>query len=408
MTTNEAQGTETFTIPASRLPRLKDMVQKANRRLTRAGSPNVFTFTTISRLESDPNDEDTLYEVLDVTMNTPVISVNGYEFLATVTREGDEYIMRTAHDVELNGWRPENMHCEHCDYSRSRKQTYLVMTPEGKRMQVGSSCVRPLLGITPSGLWALKYDFEPTVNEREGGNRISADCRIRVDYLIALGLAVSEMGENFVSRSAVENGYEGMTTSGTVGEVLFSEARTEERLRFKNEARSMARRILAENRGIVDEIKAANITESPENDYQANLDVLMRVEAVTPRNMSLVVSSIASWNRQRRLAQEVADRVSNLADSFIADEDAKVQNITAKVTAVVDSYSTDYRGNDILVSRVNFQDEDNHEMVWWASRQVSEVSEGSTVLITSARVKKNTIYRGAHQSTLKNVRLKAV
>ncbi len=65
---------------------------------------------------------------------------------------------------------------------------------------------------------------------------------------------------------------------------------------------------------------------------------------------------------------------------------------------------TSIEGAEKAVTRVTFRGEDNHELVWWASKHI-EVEEDEVVKVKSGKIKKLGSYNGVDQTTLKNVRL---
>jgi len=399
-------GPQTFTIPKSHTASLFTIVQKANRRLARAGAAERFEYQQEDRIIEDVDNPGSYREVSDIILNTPTISAEGYTFLAVIVKEENGFVVRSATNVELDGWRPDGMLCEHCGTRRSRSKTYLVSTPEGVNMQVGSSCLQPLLGLTPAGLWALIWDID--LSKLGGGSGFgSEDTRIPLDYVIAMALGISQMGENYVTRSAVENGYSGLSTTDSVKDALFGTEAKRQAERADQAATAV--QLLKDEADAIKDIIAGAQYAAPSTDYQTNMNVIMSSEWVTPRNVGYAVSAVGTWVRNRRAAAVAQQVQANPAASgYVAPEGTKLRGLDVTVTSITNFPGTDYMGYPITKSRVNLRDIAGHEIIWWASRVVDEVTEGDNAVITSATVKKHDTYKGTDQTHLNRVRLQTV
>lgn len=148
-----------WTVLADRVVNVQHAVDKANRRLERAGVTERFTFETTLRVEQDS--QGRLWQVADVKLSRPAIAVGDWRFEAAhettpagavISHYANDHIERT--DVS-------DMRCDHCGKTRSRSKVYTVRNKEtGETMQVGGSCLSLFLGVKPEGLWALSAELE--------------------------------------------------------------------------------------------------------------------------------------------------------------------------------------------------------------------------------------------------------
>lgn len=71
----------------------------------------------------------------------------GWRFVGVLEPRGEGNLLREVPGMTADPrFRTAEVVCEHCHTNRYRKETYLVENPEGRQIQVGSSCIRDYLG----------------------------------------------------------------------------------------------------------------------------------------------------------------------------------------------------------------------------------------------------------------------
>lgn len=391
-----------YTFPARRLPEALNSIEKANRRLERFGIAERFTVEVEEWHRTVPADTPFApplrEKMVRLTVANPSISYGGYRFLAAVTEEDAGLITRTGHGVELGGWRPTSLACEHCGHNRARSKTYLVEGPDGVRKQIGSSCVEGYIGVRPEGLWALNATpIDPQDYEDEAdGPRDRTVLEQPVDYALGIALAVSDGGENFVSKAkAWEYGIE--STAERVATVTWGGNISPE----EREA------ILGRAAGYVASGKVKEVLSTIEklegtSDYAVNLKTAAAGEWVKYENVAVLVSGLSSYTREKRRAEAAA--APQPTKGFLAPPQTKLKGVKAKVKKVRHLESTDPWGRPQVRSQVVYEDEQGHELIWWASKAVG-VKEGATVTFSGGTVKAHGNFNGVDQTVLTRVKM---
>lgn len=382
---------------AQDLPEAIEKIEKANRRLAKYNIPERFEYEVEEYLEEykSVGGMQIRKEKVKVTLNSPSIGVNGTKFLAVVTQEEAGFIVKSGRDVELNGWRPESQACEHCGINRPRSKTYLVEGPDGKRHQIGSTCVDAYLGVKPEGLWAIGED--PVGNIGGGGSVNAANLARPTDHMIAYALAVSDEGKNFVSRSSASwNG--GQSTADLIERALWSKSKEDREWAAEMEAKAFQYMANGRAKEVLEQIRAVE----GDNDYATNLRTVAKGEYMKPANSGILVSGLSVLRRNEEKAKK--ESIPPAAVGFAAPEKTQMKGRKVTITGVQNIQSTDYyTGNDITKSKITFRDENNHELIWWASK-VIDVEPGKEVTFTGGSVKSHNHYNGTDQTTLTRVK----
>jgi hypothetical protein len=382
---------------AQDLPEAIDKIEKANRRLEKYNIPERFEYEVEEYLEEykSVGGMQISKEKVKLTLNSPSIGVNGTKFLAVITQEEAGFIVKSGRDVELDGWRPESQACEHCGINRPRSKTYLVEGPDGKRHQIGSTCVDAYLGVKPEGLWAIGED--PVQNMGGGGHVNAANLARPTDHMIAYALAVSDEGKNFVSRSAASwNG--GQSTADLIERALWSKSKEDREWAIEMEAKAFQYMANGRAKEVLEQIRAVE----GDNDYATNLRTVAKGEYMKPANSGILVSGLSVLRKAEEKAKK--ESAPKAAVGFAAPEKTKMTGRKAVITGSQDIQSTDYySGNEITKTKVTFRDENNHELIWWASKRI-EVEEGKEITFTGGSVKSHNHYNGTDQTTLTRVK----
>jgi hypothetical protein len=373
---------------ASRFEEAEKRIDTANRKLARAGLTERFTYTTEDYVETDKNGN--MYQMKKLYLSHPTIQHEGWSFVATVDKTGDEnsLITRTLPSQELNGYRPDKFQCDHCGSNRKRNSTYLLRNEEGEYKQVGSNCLEPFLGTKPKALWTLQYEPEEDDNLVDRGKRQpgGADSLMPTKDVVAAALLVSNNGDSYVSRSnAMEYG-----APSTASNVLTY---------FYGKNSAWGNRDYKENLAAAEKIIAETKFDDT-NDYATNMKTLLAQEYITPKHLGYVTSVVSAYKRQQEKAAKVTAPKSV---GYLGKTGDKISNQFVTIKNIHHSTSV-YNGVQIEKTLVVMTDEDNHEIKWWASGN-KEYKTGDKLVLKSATIKDLDSFNGNDQTVVTRAKL---
>lgn len=394
----EGDGETVYMFPANAMDKVDAAIDKANRRLERAGIEERFDYTTETIYEDDPDVKGLSREKIKLTLNTPAISYNGVTFLAAVDKEEAGMMVRTARGVDISGFTPETQVCDHCGKKRSRNTTYLVQEADGTRKQVGKSCLQNYLGVKPEGLWALSYGDDDLKVSRSsfGGEALRYDSR----HAIAVALAVSNNGEDFRGTSSDNS------TSSAVSQyyrppqyIKGNEKEAAEYDAWRAKVDSRVDALMKDGTEIDNVVATFDNDDSTDNTWKNNVRVLTHSEKVNPRSLSTLVSSVSVNKKKKEYAPK-----ETYTPGFFGSTGEKFTQKKATVVSNKLIWGTNYQtGEPELRSQVVMKDEDGHQLLLWGSR-VMGVKDGEEITMSSGKVKSHNNYRGEDQTVVNYVR----
>jgi len=379
-----------YRVPANLVDLAVKKIDRANDRLAKAGLDNRFTYEITEVLE-ERNHRQYLYA--DIQLNRPSISFEGWTFAGAhdFTPAGkvvNFWAKGTIPDVVDN-------RCDHCGANRARTRVYTVEHPEKGTMQVGQSCLKAFLGITPGNLWALTSELELDDIERGGEETYGpANEAYATEELLIAALTASNDGKDFVTATQAD-WQQPPTASITVANFDKLLASGETRAR-----RALARKI----------IRWAKTADDTGGDYIANLKAVLAgskdTQIVRRKHVGLAVSAISAYHRdQDKTALKKAREEAKTTEKreYLAPVGEKVKDLSA--TVEVAYHDTSYYGRrpqdtTLLVLRTS----DGHVLKWNASSR-QDVRPGDKVTVTTGTVKAHEQYRGAFQTVLTRAKM---
>lgn len=278
-------------IPEYLLGKVEDKVAAVNRKAIKLGVEG-FKLSIVRRFDKPSTQHHGVtYPYLEVEVIGPKVEIpGGWVLDGKVDFEEGLTIVSARPGIELPvTYRNADTHCDHCNTDRPRNSIY-VFSLDGKYKQVGRSCLKDFIGYDPARvLWAAR-EFSGIFDELDDDERGEGQGEPMVgvlDVLIAASFVIEKHG--FVSRKMVQEGFEGDTTAGRVDGYLFDR---KERKEYKpTEAdREKAAKVLTW-------VQSWSALADP-SDYQYNAVELCSAERVRLRRIGLLVSLVASWNRE--------------------------------------------------------------------------------------------------------------
>lgn len=336
-----AESGREFDIPACAVTEAERRIDRANRRLERAGVESRFVYELAPYEFTATRDGITRTESRVVlTINSPELSFGGWRFQAALDVIDGQAIVSTPPGVDLSDWeRPDSHHCDHCDLNRARTHSYVVRHEDtGELRQIGRSCLPLFLGVRPAGLWALQWDYDDLhmLTDRDvHGNAPTVITGYEPRELLALATVLSERGRRYVSRSAAGDGR--AATADMLWSILNpSSYETREVRAWREEITAAAAQVPA---GEIDDM-IASVATMGDSDYAQNLRVLAGQESIPARHVALWSSLVAVYFRHERDKDRQA-ALPELTGHHVADEGAKIADITGTVTTLT-SWESDY------------------------------------------------------------------
>jgi hypothetical protein len=378
----------TYTFPASKLDDALHRIDKANKKLERAGIKEKFTIDPEFYFEEGKDGE--VFSMVKITLNHPPLSVEGWDFVAAVDEAGDKdnLVTRVLPGQELQGYRPESMVCDHCGRNRFRKATYLLRNETGEYKQVGSSCLESFLGVKPKALWTLEYDLEET-SRIDDGTRISggADSFVPLETTVAIALAVSNNGKEYTSSTNAMNFGTDSTASLVKIELFGAKPTKIDYTPYLEQAKTVIKDTKFEG----------------DNDYVTNMRAIMSGEKLKSKHIGYATSVVSAYRRQVDGEATRAAKPAN-AVGYLGAKGEKIKDIDATIT-FVDYWDNDYTGgkDTMIIMRTP----DNKEIKWKASGY-KEYEAGNKVRISSATIKDQAVYRENEQTIILRTKMEII
>jgi hypothetical protein len=363
----ETIAPETTAIVAARLPELRDVIAKANRRLEKAGVAERFTLTVSAPYDHIWTDSLGFRHAegrVDVSLNTPSLGYNGWTFVATLSFEEAGTVVRTVPGQECS-YRPTSKVCDQCHTVRERNETFVVRNDEtGEYRQVGRNCLNLFFGLKPA-LWIFSYN---PINDFVGGDSEgsghagSAWRKEHVATIVAAALAASNMGRAYRPAS-----YVGQTTKALANDILY--APTIGNRPADQEYRAQLDTMRRETKnyletGVADEVIECAKAITGNSEYAENVRILAACEYVDSRNFGLVVSFAKVYAKAMEFQAERAAKAEAHQDEvneFFAQVGDKIE-VEGLITLV-----REIDGDYGVTTLIEWKNQDGYRFKWFAS-----------------------------------------
>lgn len=371
--------TTTYDIASHKLTDAANRIEKANRRLAKAGIEDRFTFTSevFYKAETFEDGTQSTHEMVRIELSAPAISFGGFTFVARVESLQDgTLVVSTAPEQDLGGFVPTDMKCEHCGINRYRTATFIVRGEDGELHQVGKSCLNLFTGVHVSGLWALEWDMiGEGDDERDSWGFSSAPSVFSPLELVAAALVVSDMGAGFKPSS-----FYGETTIGKVSDLYFSKPKleVEKAAQYAAQTEMKSPEVLELAAKIVEFAKSLDGT----GDYAVKVRALASQEFIQFKFASTLISVIIGYNKAMERKVEEATKKLTWNNELLGQPKDKLANISATVKGQIRSVESQWGTSYIY----NFQTETGQVAKWFSSNKL-DLEQGDSVVIVKATVK---------------------
>lgn len=378
---------QTITINPAFAKSFSDDLAKVNAKLAKVGATISATFgepTYTNRAEWPF--VDTIL-VQKVTLEVPILRVEGWEFVAKVERfaEGEALtsLAPAYHGEDLGPREWDFCLCEHCSHKRNRKSVYILRNAEGEEKQVGSTCLKDFFGVDPSktlSAWNVFREFRARVDDEYGfsGGR-------------ERGFLLSTFAE-FVARSIRQDGWvsktvayeKGGTPTSTLALFDMFPAPGAKQPDIEAQDEETAKQAI---------LWARSLDPLSSSDYERNIGAIARAGWVPFDKAGLAASIVGVYLRNKaREAEEAEKARTSTPSSWFGTEGKRERGFTAKLVTV--RHFESYYGVRVLN---RFVTESGQVLIWWTGQAAGD--EGETLLLDGT-VKKHETYKGEKQTVL--------
>jgi hypothetical protein len=260
--------------------------------------------------------------------------------------------------------------CEHCRTNRDRKLTYIVQHADGRRSQVGSTCIDVFLGLPEGTCSHLK--MQGMGDDDEDFDSLPRDTSLSLGELIAAGCcATRTRGWKSKTSAAALGGTPTLDVALTLMQGSSGDLKELERqgVVMTRQDVDASARVIAWGR---------NELVSDGSDYMDNLTVAIASDHVEYRHAGIAISLISAFNRaQEQAARIQAQRQSSASSQFIGNVGDKLVNVpmTATFTRIID-------GNYGPSTLIRLLTAEGNIVVWYATGAREDIQKDHTYRVS--------------------------
>lgn len=414
---------DTAEIKASVWPALQAKIAKLNKRAARIRVPPIVLsvekehFVPVKKHERDEDPRMEKYYTVKVEGSAPQVA--GYQFMATIQHKDAGNIIRTVPGQEGNAdiqrfyeARPD--YCDHCHKRRNRIDTFIVKGQDGQLRQIGRNCLADFLGGQDPKQILWYFSLRDLVNRAVGEADEETSRRGRrgemgatpARVLSAAAAIIRTYGYVKASEANAEGeGPAREPTSRKVRWAIFD--RSLPSGPYSEKAREQAKALLQvadhptpEDEELVKKavewFNAIPQQEKDKSEFFHNIDVLLRSETVSPRDVGFVGAIFPAYHRATAQAKEQSAQGSK-KNEVVGTVGQKLP--PTQVTVV----STQNIQSQFGVTQLCRMEDSEGRLFIWFNSGGNRLEQGQTLAITGT-IKKHDEFKGRHQTVLTRVK----
>jgi hypothetical protein len=372
-------------IPESRWEELRENVAKLNKRAAKIGATPM-TLELTGQSKRDEVDYPYVFIAIEIILKGETPKFEGWKLLAVLQHDPnlDANIVKTVPgEIIPEGYRTRPGVCDHCGYTRIRKETFVVQHDSGELKQVGRQCVADFLGHGDPRRFIKTYEwFEEAMGWGVGFSGIRDE---RENYSLEAFLAMTNAVIQKWGWVSGKKSYEtGQTSTATEVIIQFGD-----------------RKYMKKDQVVdpTDEDKAYAIkviewakTIDPTSDYLHNLLTIAKQNYVIRKTQGFAASMIMAYKmvNESKKEKKVSGYVGNVGDRLVL-------KLTFKAT-----YSFDSQWGTVHLHR--FLDDNGNVFIWQSSKFINMVEGG--VYEVMGTVKQHKDYKDVKQTILTRCKVK--
>ena len=322
-----------------------------------------------------------------------IARVNGWEFVATIEHNNPMNVIRafrTEYEIPERYYTSAPI-CEHCNSKRNRKDTYLIRNTEtGEFKQVGKSCLKDFTnGLSAEAVVQYVSWFDELIKgETPSGS--SFPVYYKVETVVQLAVEAVNLYGYQKAVSPYEEGYYRQSTKEVVIDMLSGGryAKVHEDKGFNTNREGNVEKAA--------EVLRFVASMETEFGYVSNLKTLCSGEYCQSRDLGIVVSAVACYNREmaRKEKQEI-EKKKAAKSSWVGTVGERV-TLTSAEAKLLTSWDTMYG----VTFMYQFTDEAGNIYIWKTGNIIEE-----TRVSLKGTVKAHGEFNGIKQTELTRCRV---
>ena len=322
-----------------------------------------------------------------------IARVNGWEFVATIEHNNPMNVIRafrTEYEIPERYYTSAPI-CEHCNSKRNRKDTYLIRNTEtGEFKQVGKSCLKDFTnGLSAEAVVQYISWFDELIKgETPSGS--SFPVYYKVETVVQLAVEAVNLYGYQKAVSPYEEGYYRQSTKEVVIDMLSGGryAKVHEDKGFNTNREGNVEKAA--------EVLRFVASMETEFGYVSNLKTLCSGEYCQSRDLGIVVSAVACYNREmaRKEKQEI-EKKKAAKSSWVGTVGERV-TLTSAEAKLLTSWDTMYG----VAFMYQFTDEAGNIYTWKTGNIIEE-----TRVSLKGTVKAHGEFNGIKQTELTRCRI---
>lgn len=381
-----------YNIPAANMEKLEGKIAKLNKKAKKAGTGEI-TLTVISKL-ADTQDDGSVKLTYQVAIDGETPKIEGWAFISKINHNMDptgesNLVYDMPGTTFPEEYRKAKADCEHCGYTRKRRDTYILLNDEGDHMQVGRTCIQDFIGVDPEKVVAQAERYvsaTDTLGEATGEGWGMNDHRT-IDlykYLAYVSKNIREFG--WISgKDAFENGK--VSTAVTALDDMFWQPPLEVKTKPTDEDKALA----------VETIDHVKALVPGDNSYLHNIITIAAEGYLDGKATGLAASMIAVYNRHLEYLAKQAAAPDLSKSQYVGKER---ERITVSVTVIGKRWFDGHFGSTALVRMV---DSNSNLIITFTTGKFADTVEIGDNVAIKGTVKKHEEYKGVKQTALNRV-----
>lgn len=331
------------------------------------------------------------YDMVHISVDFSLPLMNGFRLVAVLSYYNGSNVIKYMRGESVSDpkveYYSESTGCEHCNYNRKRKLTYVLQEElTGDYIQVGKTCYKEFIGMDTAYVEMLaNLDVEEIVRKsKENRDKEDSIGGTAVDLVQYLAVSIHYINTEGYKKAQNEN-----STARKTWETFIHEKKDVEN-------------VVEENTEEAERLVSWLMDISTEGqEYLANIKMIASAGFVTMQTRGYAASIVMAYKNYFKKINKPNNKgvhekdVRNLEEDIGKEGDKK--KLTLKVLRLAEA-TTRYGVVDIIT----MEDEDRNSYMWATSSE-HKLEEGK-VYTVSATIKKHGRYRGMDQTTLTRVK----
>ena len=337
---------------------------------------------TILSEELVPIDSNNYVKKLTIEISNQPFKYDGWSFIGVIQHTENGNILRLFQNISIpENYKTDPPTCEHCNFQRNRKDTYVVKHENGEFKRIGRNCLKDFTGHPNILLYAsyieeLSYLYED-IDEYISGDYKEEDFYAtsyinKEKYMAAVNYCIHQYGW-LSKRNAEETGK--IPTSYEALELMYN--------------RDFDQKDYDESQKAIDWAKQISEDKREYNNYLHNVWVIAQKNCFEQRDLGIAASIIPLYQKETLKINQEGDYVGTIGER-------KEFNLIFK--------NTYYIYSDFSMFNIHiFQDENGNTFVWKTS--VSLALEQGEIVKIKGTISEHNEYNGVKQTILKRCKI---